>query len=168
MITFRLADALPAEKLIEFKQKAPFDVDSERRRRLESYLDAGHGTCHLRDPRVARLVEAVLRHGDGKQYRLLAWVIMPNHVHALLEILPGHAVSEIIQAWKSVSARSANVFLGRGGRFWQPDYFDRAVRDERHLAAAIRYIHENPVKAGLVRQPEDWTHSSAASLEHGS
>lgn len=160
MITFRLADALPVAKLIELECELKGQETAARRHRVEALLDAGHGACSLRDSRVASLVERALTYFDGERYRLLAWVIMPNHVHALVEMWSGHPAPEM-QSLKSFTAKEANRLLGRSGRFWQPEYFDRAIRDERHLAQAIRYIHENPVKAGLVRESEEWLFSSA-------
>jgi REP element-mobilizing transposase RayT len=161
-ITFRLADALPAAVVAALQRDL---LGSEQRRqRLEDYLDAGYGACHLRDPSLAELVQVALLHFDGARYRLLAWVVMPNHVHALIETSPGYALREVVQAWKSFTAREANRLLGQRGRFWQPDYFDRAIRDERHLSSVVRYIHDNPVKAGLVASAEGWPFSSAARL----
>jgi REP element-mobilizing transposase RayT len=58
--------------------------------------------------------------------------------------------------------REANQILGRTGQFGFREYFDRYIRDERHFANAVQYIHENPVKAGLVENPEDWPFSSAS------
>jgi len=89
MVTFRLADSLPAEVMEELRRDPCVQSDAHRRERAEAYLDAGHGACHLRNPDVARMVEnALLRH-DSERYRLLAWSIMPNHVHVLIELLPG-------------------------------------------------------------------------------
>lgn len=66
-----------------------------------------------------------------------------------------------MQSWKSFTAKQANKLLGRTGRFWQPEYFDRMIRNEGHLAAAVNYIHGNPLKAELVVRAEDWPSSSA-------
>jgi len=150
MVTFNLAGALPRHVR-----------DATALDRWGTALDAGYGNCFLHDPRIARLVEDQLLHFDGERYRLLAWVVMPNHVHVLIETFPGHSLSAILHAWKSYTAKVANGLLGRQGPFWHPEYFDRAIRDERHLLAAIKYIHDNPVKAGLVEQVDDWPFSSA-------
>ena len=161
MITFRLADSLPPEVIETLEREARAKPDDVRRRRLDAYLDAGYGECLFRDRRAARAIEETLRYGDGRRYRLLAWVVMPNHVHVLVETLGTHPLAEIVQAWKSLSARQINHLLGRRGRVWQPDYFDRVIRDERHLQRAIEYVHGNPIQAGLVDRPELWPHSSA-------
>ena len=138
--------------------------DAARRRRLEQLLDAGHGACWLRRADIGALVEQALLCGDGARYRLLAWVVMPNHVHVLIETQPGVALASIVQPWKGRSAYAANLLLGRSGAFWQREYFDRFIRDDAHLAAVTRYIHRNPVKAGLVAKPEDWPLGSARLL----
>ena len=103
---------------------------------------------------------------DGSRYRLLAWCVMPNHVHVLIE--PVETLPKIVQSWKSYTGRWAlahNAELGLGvpgGRFWMRDYWDRYIRDQRHLDAVVAYIHRNPVIAGLCDRPEEWMWSSAA------
>jgi len=159
MLTFRLADSMPKNELSLVLQ---FAKDAPGRARLEQLLDAGHGSCALRDPRVAGVVESTLRRFDGDRYLLIAWVIMPNHLHALIETAASHPLAAVVQSWKSYTSKAANRNLGRSGGFWQADYFDRAIRDERHLLSAIEYIHTNPVRAGLAARPEDWRFSSAA------
>jgi REP element-mobilizing transposase RayT len=67
MITFRLADAMPVERRREWQHLLQVDDEVKRRARIETYLDAGHGSCHLRDPRVARVVEQALLHFDGER-----------------------------------------------------------------------------------------------------
>ena len=132
----------------------------EQRIKLEDYLDRSLGACLLRDSRVARLVEAAMLHHHGTRYRMLAWIIMPNHVHALVGI-GEFPLGRIIQNWKSIAAIEANKLLKRVGRFWQPDYWDRYMRDDDQVRKAIRYIENNPVKAKLCRAPEEWPFSSA-------
>lgn len=161
MITFRLADALPAAVSSQIRLDPTRPTSARARRQLAVIMDSGHGSCHLRDPRIANLVEGTLFHHDGTKYHLLCWVVMPNHVHVLVETLPGCPLAGIVQGWKLFSAKVANRLLGCEGRFWQPEYFDRAIRDERHFADAVRYIHSNPVKAGLVRETAEWAFSSA-------
>ena len=135
--------------------------DVETRRHYEAYLDAGHGSCVLREPVCANIVQDALLHFDGDRYRLLAWVVMPNHVHVLTQPLPGHGLADILQTWKRYSALHINRHLGRTGPLWRREYWDRFIRDERHYAAAVAYIEENPVKAGLAQAPGEWYWSSA-------
>ncbi len=98
---------------------------------------------------------------DGERYHLVAWSIMPNHVHALVETMEGSPLPQVIHSWKSYTAQMANHIIGRSGTFWQREYFDRFIRDDNHYANAVNYIEENPVKAGLVSKREDWRWSSA-------
>ncbi len=158
-ITFRLADALPAE-VVERLRQGESD-DTRLREKLEDYLNAGHGECLLREPAHAQTVENALLHFDGQRYRLLAWAVMPNHVHVLIETQAGHALADVVQSWKSFTAKAINQALGRQGALWQREYFDRYIRDERHLQAMIEYIDNNPVKAGLVKMASDWRFGSA-------
>ena len=115
----------------------------------------------LRDVAHAEILETALFHGVGFEYELFAWVIMPNHVHALIAPTAGIRLADIVQAWKSWSAKAINRRRGGSGAVWQREYFDRYIRDERHFAAACAYIEENPVKAGLAAKPGDWRFGSA-------
>jgi REP element-mobilizing transposase RayT len=116
----------------------------------------------LRQPQVARIVQEALLHSHGNRYHLHAWVVMPNHVHILFTPARYTAISDIMQAWKSSAAKKINQVLGRSGTVWQPDYFDRMIRDERHFRAAMTYIENNPVRAGICTQASQWPWSSAA------
>jgi len=158
-ITFRLADSLPKGVLHRLLQEESDDM--KRYQRVEQLLDTGHGECLLRQPAIADIVENALLYGDGKRYRLLAWCVMPNHVHVLIETNSANPVSKIVQGWKSYTARLINQHLARSGSVWMRDYFDRYIRDDRHLASVFAYIHNNPIKAGLVPHEQDWPHSSA-------
>lgn len=137
----------------------------ELHRRIAAYEDAGAGDCWLKRPPVASLMVDALTHFDGQRYNLLAWCVMPNHVHVLTQSLPGHAVGDVVHSWKRFSAREANRQLNRVGQpFWALDYYDRCIRDQAHFERARNYIHRNPVKAGLCATPEQWPWSSAARI----
>lgn len=159
-ITFRLADSLPANRREEWAHLLAIEDEREKRRKLEEYLDRGFGECHLRNARVAEFIEQALAHHHERRFQLLAWVVMPNHVHVLVQVwqVP---LSRIVQNWKSIIAVEANRILNRAGRFWQPEYWDRFMRDEEQIGKAARYIENNPVKAHLCREPQDWAFSSA-------
>ena len=169
-ITFRLHDSVPLA-LIERWRDEIGELDPARSRQdqlmaqIADYEDAGIGDCWLKDPRIGAIVESALLHFDGQQYRLLEWCVMPNHVHALVEVLLGCRLAAIVQGWKSHSARRANRVLNRTGAFWMLDYFDRYVRNEAHLTLVREYIRMNPVKAKLCERPEQWRWSSASKAE---
>ncbi|MEO6994076.1 MAG: transposase [Lacunisphaera sp.] len=102
---------------------------------------------------------------DGARYRLIAWCVMPNHIHVLID--PKESLGRIVQSWKSYTGRwilthNAELGLGVPGKeCWMREYWDRYIRDENHLRQVIHYLHENPVKAGLCRTAADWPWSSA-------
>jgi putative transposase len=162
-LTFRLHDSMPQSVLERYREQMESGElsDFERHEKIESYLDAGHGACWLRRPEVARIVENAMFHGDGKRYRLISWCIMPNHVHALIELAEKGTLRGILHSWKSFTAQMANRHLQRRGVFWQREFHDRFMRDEKHLEAVRSYIEYNPVAAGLVSEARDWTCSSA-------
>ncbi len=162
-VTFRLADGLPTEVVLRLK--AQWRDDAAVLRRLVAHqLDAGHGRCVLANLEAMRIVRAALLHGHQRDYRLLTWVVIPNHVHVVVA-LRDHSLVRIVQSWKSYTAGRINSRFDTSGRLWQPDYYDRRIRDDAHLAAVDAYVHGNPVKAGLVARAEDWPFSSARNAE---
>jgi REP element-mobilizing transposase RayT len=138
------------------------ESEAERRKRIEAYLELGEGKCLLRDQRVSAMIENALFYFDVARYRMHAWVVMPNYVHALFTPENGFTLSSILFSWKSFTAKGANGILGRQGQFWPEDYFDRYIRREEHYWTAVDYIEMNPVKAGLCGRKEDWPFSSAS------
>lgn len=173
-ITFRLADSLPRHVIDQWNRELRESLAStdeqlakkaaiELHRRIARYEDASHGACHLREPEIASIVVEKLKSGHPADYRLIDWCVMPNHVHALIRLTGDKPLGEIVQAWKGGSAIRINRLLSRKGRFWARDFHDRFIRNEKHFHNACRYIHQNPVKAGLCGNPEDWPHSSIGS-----
>jgi len=159
-ITFRLYDSMP-QHLLEKWQTESLD-DIQFRKKIEKYLDSGHGHSWLRQPEIAAIICDNLQHHDQNKYDLDSWVIMPNHVHVLLTPFPGFHLDQVEHSIKSYTANKANKVLERKGQFWATECFDRYIRDQRHFNAVIRYIENNPVKARLCDRPEDWPFSSAA------
>ncbi len=159
-VTFRLADAFPQKLRSEWEALLKIEDDRKRRTELEAYLDKGRGECHLRQPEIAKMVEDSLRFRCGQDYKLRAWVVMPNHVHLLFKVF-GVPMSQLVDAWKGFTAKQANKILGRRGKFWQDDYWDTFMRDEDHERKTRKYIEANPVKARLVLDGKKWPWSSA-------
>jgi putative transposase len=130
---------------------------------MDRYLDSARtGPKHLLVPEIAEIVARSIETGVSLgQYQLRAWVIMANHVHVLL--LPRIPPSRILQSLKGVTAREANLMLGRTGRkFWRAESYDHWVRDELERERIAAYIERNPVKAGLVDCEGEYHWSSAA------
>ncbi len=159
-ITYRLADSLP-ESVLRQVSMTRNDHGDHVRRRIDAWLDAGWGSSLLRQPDNARIVIDAWRHFADVRYRLDAWVVMPNHVHLVIRVASGWPLDGIIKSWKAYTARAINRRMNRQGQVWHHDYWDRLIRDEDHWFAAVRYVHENPVRAGLVRSKEEWGWSSA-------
>ena len=163
-VTFRLADSFPAELRQEWERLFEIEDDRDRRTQLEAWLDLGHGECHLKDERGASMMADTLRHFDGQWYRLIAFTIMPNHVYVLFHVTT-EPMAKIVQSWKRFSANRANELLGRAGSFWQEDYWDTYMRDPEHEEMTVRYIRNNPVKAGLVGDWKAWPWTYVAPEE---
>jgi REP element-mobilizing transposase RayT len=159
-ITLRLADSLPAARRAEWEHLLKISAPHQRRQELESYLDRGAGECWLHLLPVAELVEHALAFHHQKRYALLAWCVMPNHVHVLVQVWDWPLAS-ILQNWKSLSAIQANRWLKRAGPLWQREYWDTFMRTEEQERKAIHYIEANPTKARLCQRPEEWRFSSA-------
>lgn len=152
-ITIHLADSLPQTLLKKFERECKHGqlghfYDREFQIKIEAYLDNGIGDCYLARPEIAEIFVRSLRMFHGVRYDLRSWVIMPNHGHILFKPLAGFTLSSIMKGLKGNTANQANAFLGRKGQFWHADYFDRFIRDQEHFDKTVRYIENNPVKAG--------------------
>ncbi|MGC5698944.1 transposase [Pseudomonas sp. NFXW11] len=116
---------------------------------------------HRREPffnnwRIGRLLVRQLRLAQAESLaNSLAWVVMPEHFHWLLELGSG-SLSSLMRSIKSRSARDINACLGRSGCVWQKGYHDRALRQDQDLQAVARYIVANPVRARLVTRVHDY------------
>jgi REP element-mobilizing transposase RayT len=173
-VTFRLADSLPRsvlqtieserEAIVKTAAQAGRELSPDEHRKLqrlstvkiERYLDSGAGACRLKEPAIASIVASTLRHFDDSRYRLLAWCIMPNHVHVVARLFPGQALSSVVHSWKSFTAKKCNASLGMKGSFWQREYYDHLIRDEDDLERVVGYLADNPAEAGLHDWPWVW------------
>jgi REP element-mobilizing transposase RayT len=158
-VTWRLEDSLPPHR--NFDSRAIKSLESFQT--LDLLLDETRvGARYLAIPAVADLVTESIRHCSTvmNAYELHAFVVMPNHVHLL--ITPNSPLPKILDLLKSFTARRANALLSRSGKtFWLAESYDQLVRDRLEFESIRRYIEENPVRAMLVRQAEDYPWSSA-------
>ncbi len=203
-VTFRLAGSLPQIVIEELrkereaaKRKLARIVDKIQREK-QDYLDDRRAfgrwdealDCSLDSPHwsgrpeIAEIVAEALHYRVGRAYDLLAYCIMPNHVHVVFVVgrtasltnqrgrtaSPSYEGSRnatpangdpiplqtILQSLKRHTARQANLKLGRQGTFWQEENYDHVPRDSRELERIIQYVLNNPVKAGLVDRWGDW------------
>jgi 1-hydroxy-2-methyl-2-(E)-butenyl 4-diphosphate synthase len=180
-VTFRLKDSLPPRLQLGYQQQKEAlmhrlqEIESQGSRSaaealnairgqitdfhetsLEDALNQGEGACHLKNPEIASLVEGALQHFDGSRYELLAWSVMPNHVHAVIRPTEGQNLEKILHAWKSFTAKKANELLGLNGAFWQEEYYDHLVRDGEDFRHQVKYVLLNPVKGNASGE---WTGS---------
>jgi REP element-mobilizing transposase RayT len=169
-VTFRTKDSLPASAIKEYQQKREAllhrvemviksagsrdathdllplraELQSLVETIIEPALHAAEGPQPLSDSHIAEMVRNALKFFDGERYDLIAWSVMPNHVHALLTPREGHELEKIIQSWKTHTAKEANRILGLSGTFWQEEYYDHIVRDGEDLKHQVKYILKNP------------------------
>ncbi len=180
-VTSRLAGSLPAPVLAQLRVEArrteadlsSFENGDERDRLIkrcqrqlfakwDTALDTDRtGPRWLGDVAVAGLVADSIRYRDGSVYDLLAFCIIPNHMHRVFAPLSDedgrpNALSKIMQSLKGYTARACNRILGRQGGFWQHESYDHWVRDEAEYQRIVRYVTANPVRAGLADHWEDW------------
>lgn len=175
-VTFRLADSLPASVLqeMEYAQNrwlaqhgidatkdswkqafarlsAPSRREFERLigRTLDRHLDHGYGSCILQQSEVSQVVIQALNRFHGTRVHTGDFVVMPNHVHALLRPIKGVELEDVLDSIKSFTANEINELIGTTGELWQRQTFEHIVRDFEQLGAFRRYITANPVKAKL-------------------
>lgn len=158
-ITYRLADSIPQAKyqtLLQQKEDwlaqnpKPWTDQQETHyhktfsNQFDKWLDDGLGTCTLKNPQAAEIVANAFKHFHGEKYDLDNFVVMPNHVHVTIKLNEGENLSEIIQSWKSFTAKEINKLNNTQGTLWQADYWDRLIRDEEHLHSVREYVAKNP------------------------
>jgi REP element-mobilizing transposase RayT len=169
-VTIRLDDALPqhvlqayeterAALLAKARTAGTLTAAEQERldrlvsRRIQGYLDAGAGACHLTKPEVAQIVAQALRFFNSSRYHLFAWCIMPNHVHVVMQPVAPATLSTILHSWKSFTTRQVQKQVGISGVLWQREYYDHRIRSEEALWRIVNYVAENPLKANLQNWP---------------
>ena len=174
-ITFRTADSIPMQVMAEWREARNTwlrarKIDSSNRNwrtslaglpinvqrefhalfseRFEQLLDDCLGECVLRQAKLAKIVADSFLHFDRERYEVSDFVVMPNHVHLLVQFT---AVEMTVQceSWKHFTAVQINRELGRSGIFWQAEQFDTLVRSDKQFEAIRQYIADNPRKANL-------------------
>jgi len=118
----------------------------------------------LCEPAIGSMMRSALHFYDHKLYQLHTWCLMPNHVHLLVQPLPladgtYAKISTIVQRIKGYTAKQINLQLGRSGKVWNDDYYDRFIRNSRDYCMTVEYVMNNPVKAGLTDRRESWEYA---------
>ena len=183
-ITTRLVNSVPVEVIQQFEleNKATIRIIEENypnidERKIEigkqwkrnfasfdKFLDNYHGGNHwLKQNEIAEIVKESLHYWHKKRYDLIAFTIMSNHIHFLIDTWDTEnytaSVTSAMQSIKRHTARQSNILLEREGQFWQNESYDHLVRNEREFMNIINYIVQNPVKAGLVTNWRDYPHT---------
>jgi len=164
-VTFRLWDSLPASALehlhairrmlVRVGDSGESWVEADRALflALKRFLDAEHGACFMRNPEIRGLIEESLARSEGPDCQLGALSVMPNHVHVLVRPVGNCELEDLLQTWKSVTAHLVNKHLGRRGRVWQDEAYDRIVRNTVELARTERYILGNATRSAAAGAP---------------
>lgn len=158
-ITFHLADSLP-KHVIDFMQteynllKLQLEKEGSstniarlkviRHNQLEKYLDKGYGSCLLSSPIFRNVIVNTLNYNNGNTFLLHSYVIMPNHVHLLLEPKGENTIQQITHSIKSFSSHEINKQRHSTGSIWQKEFFGRIIRNEDHYMRVLEYIRNNP------------------------
>jgi hypothetical protein len=165
-VTFRLGDSLPQAKVRELRARRDEwnrrhppprsrqqleEVTRQLFTLIEHWLDQGYGNCLLKDPTSAAHVVGQLHDSDNINYELGCYVVMPNHVHAIVRPLQprDRPLEDILRLWKGASARAINQYRNTSGSVWQRDSYDRIIRDVEHLYRVIQYIGRNPRRSNI-------------------
>ena len=157
-VTFRLHDSLPQEKLQwlceekeswlkchpqPWSEKTTKEYINKFGKAVDKWLDNNYGDCLLKKTSNRKIVEDALLFFNGERYDLIAFVVMPNHVHILMKLKEGHELVEIMRSIKSYTAKKINENENRTGAVWQSESYDRLIRDHEHLENVVRYIISN-------------------------
>ena len=157
-VTYRLADSIPVEKRRVWQEERdawmrlhpePWDEKTTCEyyelfpAKLDAMLDAGYGSCVLSREDCRMIVVDNLLYFNEDRYRLHAFVVMPNHVHVLMELKEKTELSKVLHSWKSYTAKRINAVVGGKGSVWQKEYFDRLIRDSAHYERTLKYIRKN-------------------------
>jgi putative transposase len=157
-VTFRLHGSIHPDELKKLKLSfsKTESVSKEEQQnifiRYDSLLDKPQNKIqYLSQNEILKICKSALRFYDGKEYKLICYCIMPNHIHIVFELLSEERnVGDLIGSIKKFIARESNKILGRKGAFWQSESYDRLIRDDTDLYFIIKYVLMNPVSAGLV------------------
>jgi len=134
-----------------YEQGAAYYITSVTEKRQRIFEDSR--ACEF-------LIKCLEYHKLIYSFKFFGFVIMPEHLHCVIQPAPGTTISEIMRHIKGNFARNFNRIVRTRGYIWQQSFYDRMIRDETHILAEIDYMHNNPVRAGLVALPEDYKYSS--------
>jgi putative transposase len=104
---------------------------------VDALLDRNLGSCALADPGAAQVLVDSMKYFDGERYNLFAWSVLPNHAHAVFQLL-NRKLDQVMHSWKSYASKEINRLRGVHGNLFQAEYFDVAIRDAKHFDACVK------------------------------
>ena len=188
-ITFRLANSLPVSVIKQLEeerkrerqsiylrfngqeqQEELYRLDKKYFGHFDTWLDRciENSPRWLIDDRIFHIISETIHDFDGERYSLIAYCIMPNHIHLLIDtnlykfepkhegITKLYPLTDTLKRLKGRTARLANQILDRNGNFWHHESYDHVVRDNKEFERILWYVLNNPVKAGFVENWKDW------------
>ena len=188
-ITFRLANSLPAQVIWDLEEQRERERQATRLRfsgaqlqdffykldkkyfgHFESWLDrcVEESPRWLAEEKVVQIVADELHALDGERYHLIAYCLISNHGHVVIDtaehsfkpthigVTAPYPLTDTLKLLKGRTARYCNQALGRSGKFWHHESYDHVIRDQGEYERIVWYVLNNPVKAGLVENWEDW------------
>lgn len=177
-VTFRVHNSLPLQVLVDLKSEYQKEVKAAKitiakskilRARLneiyneyfhefDALLDNYLSDFDLTSIEISKIISDAMHYLDRKEYKLICYCIMPNHVHLIIYKLQ-KPLYKIMQVLKGYTAREINTILNRNGKFWHAESYDNVIRSRNELYTKIQYVLNNPVKARLAKNREDWKYS---------
>ena len=143
-VTFRTYESLD-DLIFGMRNKREMG-DKQKEYFIDQYSDRSKKGAYLNGD-VMRFLKEYFIDKDGELYGLVAFCIMPNHVHIIFK--QDRELPTIMQQIKGATAYRINKMLNKKGRFWEGSYYDTIVRDEKHFDTVYHYVKNNPLKAGL-------------------
>ncbi|QDG51616.1 hypothetical protein FIV42_12915 [Persicimonas caeni] len=179
-VTICLQDSIPKKQLARFKAEREEELERLKKQKkltsktrqlvddgyfekVDGVLDQGHGSMLLQRDDVAQIVADAFEYFHRDRYDLDMWSIMGSHAHLTLQTRRGHWLSDIMHSWKSFTGNEINKLVGREGKLWQADFYDRLLRSEEELAEKRKYVWRNPEAAGFKewkwrrQYPDRWS-----------
>ncbi len=171
-ITYRLKGSIPTDKINVIKSNIQ---KNNKIRNREDYYESQikffaeydkilnsscYGPKFLDKNNIAEIIKNSLFYFDKKKCSLICFCIMPNHVHVVLTLDEENGeLDKLMKLIKGYSANGINKILNKTGSLWQSESYDHVVRNEDEFLRILKYVIYNPVKAGLVKNWEDWPHT---------
>jgi putative transposase len=162
-VVLRTFNSLPKDTL----EPLPNEETAQRRTRIDAALDRSQSGRTFAEEAAAQTMAQALKHFCGSRYDLLAWCVMPNHVHTVICAYPDHHLGQIVRSLKTFVTQEINRINQTSGPVFAKDYFDRYMRNGIQTERAIAYVENNPVSAGLCLEPHHWPWSSAFERAKG-